>query len=151
MKRGQIMVSPTHVEVRRSTDLLAIEDPHVAKALNYINSHANEPLQVAEVARAAGLSARHLFDLFMAPLGRSVYKQITLARVGRICWLLENVRVDQQPFGQRRALLAVGRAAVGRTDCSPAPAGGQSVRRSQRAHSPDAGRRPGNVKSDRRK
>lgn len=94
VRQRQIVVSATHVEVRRSTDILAIEDRHVAKAIHYINAHANDPLQVAEVAREVGLSERHLYDRFHRALGRSIHEQITMARVARICWLLENTTMS---------------------------------------------------------
>ena len=89
-KNPHITVSAAHVEARRSTDILAIEDRGVAKAVHYINTHASEPLQVSEVARATGLSERQLYDRFQRALGRSVHDQINHARVARIRWLLEN-------------------------------------------------------------
>ncbi|MFO1490281.1 MAG: AraC family transcriptional regulator [Kiritimatiellia bacterium] len=62
----------------------------MAKAVHFINTHASEPLQVSEVARATGLSERQLYDRFHRALGRSVHDQINLARAARIRWLLEN-------------------------------------------------------------
>jgi len=90
VKRQQILVSATHVEVRRSTDILAIEDRHVARAVHFINTHAQEPLQVSEVAREVALSERQLYERFQRALGRSVHEQIRMARIARICWLLTN-------------------------------------------------------------
>ena len=92
--KRQVVVSPTHVEVRRSSDVFAVEDPHVAKALNFINNHVNEPLQVSDVARAMALSERHLYDRFQQTLGWSVGKQIVMMRTARICWLLENTKLS---------------------------------------------------------
>lgn len=89
-RKPRITVTAAHVEARRSTDILAIEDRGVAKAVHFINTHASEPLQVSEVARETGLTERQLFDRFHRSLGRSVHDQIHLARVARIRWLLEN-------------------------------------------------------------
>jgi len=45
---------------RRSTDVLAVEDHHLAKALRFIRDHARKPLAVDEVALATTLSRRAL-------------------------------------------------------------------------------------------
>jgi len=93
-RKRTVPVVPTHVEVRRSSDILAIEDRYVAKALDYINSHVDEPLLVSEVARAVALPERNLFDRFRCALGRSVHDHITRARIERICWMLENTALS---------------------------------------------------------
>jgi len=93
-RRREVTVLPTHVEVRRSTDILAIEDRRVARAVEYINQHVNEPLQVSEVARAVALPERNLFDRFQRALGRTVHEQITATRVDRVCWMLENTSLS---------------------------------------------------------
>ncbi len=93
-KLREVTVLPTHVEARRSTDILAIEDRRVARAVEYINQHVNEPLQVSEVARAVALPERNLFDRFRRALGRTVHEQITAARADHICWMLENTSLS---------------------------------------------------------
>ncbi len=90
----EVPVMPTHIEVRRSTDILAINDRQVAEALEYIRTHVNEPMQVPEVARAVGLSERSLFDRFRRSLDRSVHEEITRVRVERICWMLEHTAMS---------------------------------------------------------
>jgi len=92
--RYQVPVVPTRVEVRRSTDILAIEDHQVAVALDFINRHINQPIRVGDVARAVGLSERNLYSRFQQALGRSVHEQITRTRVARICWMLENTTLS---------------------------------------------------------
>jgi len=94
VEQQQIIVSATHVEVRRSTDILAIEDRFVANAVHFINAHAHQPLQVSEVARHVGVSERQLYDRFQRALGRSIHEQITTARIARICWLLGNTNLS---------------------------------------------------------
>ncbi len=84
----KITVEPIRVNVRRSTDTTMIMDSYVAKALNYINRHINEPLQVSEVARNVALSERNLYDRFHKELGRTVYQQIAHLRIEKICHLL---------------------------------------------------------------
>lgn len=90
----EVTVEPTHVEVRRSTDILAMEDRRVARAVEFIHRHVQEPLLVSEVARAVALPERDLFDRFQRTLGRSVHEEITRVRMERICWLLENTTLS---------------------------------------------------------
>lgn len=86
----KILVRPTHVEERRSTDLLAVEDAAVIKAVRFIQANANRPLTATEVARHTGLSERSLYDRFQAALGKSVFTEITRIRIAKIAWMLEN-------------------------------------------------------------
>jgi AraC-like DNA-binding protein len=46
-------------------------------------------MTVDDVASAAGISRRHLYDKFKKHLGRTVFEQINIARIARICDLLE--------------------------------------------------------------
>ncbi len=87
----EVVYSPAkHVEVRRSSDILAIEDKELAKALTYINANVNQGLTVDEVARHAGISKTVLNYRFRKTLSRSIFDQINRARIRRMCWLLEN-------------------------------------------------------------
>jgi LacI family transcriptional regulator len=85
---GTILVPATGVVTRQSTEIWAVEDVAVSKALRFINDHASELLHVDRVARAAGVSRRVLEKRFRARLNRSVLHQIRRARVDRICHLL---------------------------------------------------------------
>ena len=54
----RIMVRASHVVPRQSTDILAVEDAGLAKALRFIRDHARTGATVEATARAAGLSRR---------------------------------------------------------------------------------------------
>ena len=92
-----IVVSPTHVVARQSTNILAIEDAHVAKSLRFIRLHGREAIQVTDVVTASGLSRRVLEKRFRKLLGRSVLIEIRRVRVAQICRLLAetNLSVSQ--------------------------------------------------------
>jgi LacI family transcriptional regulator len=77
----QIVIAPTHVMIRRSSDALAIEDPFVARAVRWIHQHSNRTLTVPSVARAVGTSRRRLERRFHAVLGRTVVQEIRRVRV----------------------------------------------------------------------
>ena len=79
-----------YVETRRSTDILAIEDEHVAKALAYINSNIDQKLSVDAVAQCAGISNSLLNYRFQKYLSASIFEYINKLRIRRMCYLIEN-------------------------------------------------------------
>ena len=83
-----ITVEPTHVVTRKSTDILAIEDRQVAKAVHFIRQNAKRSLQVSEVAEAAALSRRVLEKRFRTIFNRSVYEEIRRVRINLLIELL---------------------------------------------------------------
>jgi LacI family transcriptional regulator len=85
----RIVVRATHVVVRRSTDVVAVEDEGVAKALRFIRTNSRKgDINVGEVARAAGLSRRLLEKRFRTELGCSVLTEIRRVRTDKIAQLL---------------------------------------------------------------
>lgn len=84
----KIIAAASHVVTRHSTDILAVEDPAVARALRYIRDHIHSPIAVTEVARAAGLSRRALEKRFRSSLSRSILTEIRRLRVEHIAALL---------------------------------------------------------------
>lgn len=67
---------PLGVVTRQSSDLIAVEEPHVAAALRFIRAHATEPIRVHDVARAVPIARRTLEERFRARLGRSLLDEI---------------------------------------------------------------------------
>jgi len=85
---ARINASATHIVTRRSTDVVAVSDLMLARALRYIRDHSREAIKVDDVARAAALSRRALERRFRAELGVSILEQIRKERAGNICRLL---------------------------------------------------------------
>jgi len=85
---ADIVMEPSHVKVRRSTNTLALRNPILRKALLYIRSHADDPISVEDVAEAMSVHPRWLYDKFRAVLGQTVYDEITRVRIDRITRLL---------------------------------------------------------------
>lgn len=84
----KIIVPATYVVPRSSTDIIAVSDPHVSKAVQFIRSHARQNLMVADVSRAAALSRRTLEKRFRRELRCSVQEHIRSVRTNRIARLL---------------------------------------------------------------
>jgi LacI family transcriptional regulator len=85
---GKITVLATHVVTRRSTDVIAVEHPQLARALRYIRDHAREPMSVDDVARAAGLSRRALEKRVREQMNRSILDEIRRVRTDHVARLL---------------------------------------------------------------
>lgn len=94
MKRGQvikesIMVRPTHVVTRQSTDIIAVEDPDVSASIAYIQNNANREISVQNVIHAAAISRRTLERKFRKYCNnRSIYDEIRRTRANRIISML---------------------------------------------------------------
>jgi LacI family transcriptional regulator len=84
----QIIVQATHIVARRSTDVVAVEDEAVARAMRFIRDHTRGPVAVAEVAKAAGLSRRVLERRFRREFNSSVQAEIRRVRTDQIARLL---------------------------------------------------------------
>lgn len=86
--RKEIHLRPTHVHTRQSTDVLAVEDPIVARALRFIRSHAGDVLSVEDVVEATSSSRRLLERHFKDVVGASVYQEIQRTHIERACRML---------------------------------------------------------------
>jgi len=88
MKDRLIIVSPTHIVTRESTDTIAIEDEQLRKAINFMRQNAKSPIQVADVVAATKESKRTLQKKFHNILGSSINAELTRIRISMIKQLL---------------------------------------------------------------
>ncbi len=95
------LIEPTGVATRLSSDVLAIDDPDVAAALNYIKDHACEGINVNEVLKHVPLSRRVLEKRFRNLVGRTPHQEITRRRVERIRQLLVETDLSLFQISQR--------------------------------------------------
>jgi len=90
-----IRIKPTGVFVRRSTDILAVDDPHVAAALNVIRRRfAEVALGPLDVADACGVNLRTLNRSILKHLGRSVAEDIRQVRLRHARNLLSTTELN---------------------------------------------------------
>ncbi len=68
-------------------------EPHLARALAAMEANLDEPWAITSVARAAGVSARHLQSLFRGNLGVSPYGHYQALRLNRARRLLIETRM----------------------------------------------------------
>ena len=83
-----ILVKPFGVEVRQSTDTLAIDDAEVAAAVRYIRENACMGINVSDVLKRVPLSRRVLESRFRKILGRTPHQEIKRLKIERVKRLL---------------------------------------------------------------
>jgi LacI family transcriptional regulator len=92
-----IHVSPVDIVERRSTDILAIDDPDVASALIFIRNNFHKPIQTLDVVDATYRSKRELEKRFKKTLKRTIKNEIERLRIDLIKKKLIN---SNQPIYQ---------------------------------------------------
>ncbi len=83
-----ILIEPTCLVSRRSTDTLAIDNADLAQAIAFIRTHAAEPIRVTDVLRRVPFSRRQLEQEFQRILGRSPAREIRRVHLERAQRLL---------------------------------------------------------------
>lgn len=78
-----ILLPPVGVVVRESTDLLAIRDADIVKALTLIRGQIASGIGVADVARHVAVSRRTLERKFRSVIGRGIGVEIRRQRIDR--------------------------------------------------------------------
>lgn len=78
-----ILIEPTHVVVRQSTNTLAVDDSDLARAIAFIRVNAPTRIQVSDVLRAVPVSRSWLERRFQELLGRSPAQEIRRVRLER--------------------------------------------------------------------
>ena len=81
LPQQHLLIPPSGVIARDSTDFFAVDDPVVAIAMRHIEKHANTNLSVDDVVAAAGVSRRTLERRFRDSSGRSIAKEIRRLRI----------------------------------------------------------------------
>ena len=85
-----VLISPTGICLRRSTDIMASSDPLVKKVLDYIAGHISIPFGAAQIADALKVSRNVLDKRFRADLNRSVGDEVKRQRLAMAKLLLRN-------------------------------------------------------------
>lgn len=91
-----VLIEPTGVVVRQSTDVVAISQPELARALQYTRDHACEGITVKELLDAVGIERRRLYALFTNHLGRTPHEEIRRIQIEKAKELLVNTDLPQR-------------------------------------------------------
>lgn len=116
------LLSPTHVAVRRSSDLIAIDDVLIARALRYIRQHATSGLTVPQVRKQIPLSRRALEMRFKDAVGRTLEQEIRRVQIDRAKTLLTSTRLSMSEIAAAAGFPSAQRlSAVFQRDTGKAP------------------------------
>ncbi len=96
-----VRLPPSHIVTRQSTDLLAIGDSALAKALRLIRAKALSGIGVEEVARQAGMNRRALERRFVSRLGRSPGEEIRRVCLERVKWHLAHSDLSMESIAEK--------------------------------------------------
>ena len=116
-----VYIEPAGVHARASTDILAIEDEVVARALRLLRQRACDGLSVDDLVRNVHVSRSVLERRFRKAMGRSINEEIGRVRLNRAVELLTDttltlkVVADRAGFGTQIYMNAVFKAKLGRT------------------------------------
>lgn len=87
------LISPLGVVTRQSTDVLAIDDPDVVRAMQVIRKRACDGLTVAELLRDVPVARSVLERRFRKYVGRSPQAEIRSVQLKRACQLLQETEL----------------------------------------------------------
>ena len=85
-----LWIPATHIVERQSTNLVAIGDADVARAVRFIREHACQGIRVSEVVVHTGVSRRILEMKFQQHLGRTPKDEILKIQLDRVKFLLSS-------------------------------------------------------------
>ncbi|TWU30671.1 substrate-binding domain-containing protein [Novipirellula artificiosorum] len=97
----RLITQPLGIQVRESTNTLAIDDEEVAKALHYIRRHATSNIRVSDILRQVTLSRRALEHRFKKLLGHTPHEEIQRVRMNRIKELLSETELSVHEIANR--------------------------------------------------
>ncbi|BBM66093.1 XylR family transcriptional regulator [Vibrio alfacsensis] len=87
-KYSRVLVPPTKVFARHSTDFQALRDPYVIQAMHYIRHNACKGIKVDQVLTYVGISRSNMETRFKEERGHSIHNEIHNAKLQRACTLL---------------------------------------------------------------
>ncbi|MCC7334321.1 MAG: DNA-binding transcriptional regulator [Pirellulaceae bacterium] len=96
-----ILIPPSGIATRRSTEVLAIDDVEVIAAVRFIREHAHLPIDVSDVLREVALGRRTLERRCLAALGWGLAEEIRRAHRERACRLLARTDLSIDSVAQQ--------------------------------------------------
>lgn len=95
------LMPPLGIVARQSTDILAVADPTVARAIQYIRDHACDGIQVNDVLRHVAMSRRMLETRFLTATGKTPHEMIAFTRLMRVKELLHQTDLSIDAIAER--------------------------------------------------
>lgn len=86
--------------IRQSSDIFAVEDVAVSKALRFMQENAHRPVTVDEIAQASGLFRRGLERRFRDQLGQSIQKRSRELRAAHLAKLIVETQMSLEEIAE---------------------------------------------------
>ena len=97
-------IKPDGVIIRQSSDVVAVADEQVAKAVAFITRNFGRPITVDNVVTASGSSRRSLYGKFATHVGHSIQREIMRQRLEHAKHRLNDGSVKLQTIAQECGL-----------------------------------------------
>jgi LacI family transcriptional regulator len=97
----ELLLPPTGIVVRRSTDTMAITDPLVASAMQFIRQHACDGINVDDLLRHLPAARSVLQRRFRQTLHRTIHDAIVGERIRKVKELLAETSLSLADIAQR--------------------------------------------------
>lgn len=116
-----VLIGPRTIQVRRSTDVLAVEEAPVAKAIRTIRENACRGIRADDVVKQVPMSRSVLQRRFREVLGRSIHDELMAVRLAEARYLLSetdeplSVIAEEAGFRHQEYMGAVFRKMTGMT------------------------------------
>lgn len=101
LEQTKVFIPPERITTRQSTDILAISDPLVAGALQFIRQNACHGIHVEDVVRAVDVSRSTLQNRFRQVLGQTIHDLILNFRIRRARALLAETSLPLEEVAER--------------------------------------------------
>jgi LacI family transcriptional regulator len=95
------LLAPLGIVARQSTDVLAIDDPHIAAAVRFIREHACDGINAADVLPHVPWSRRAFEARFRKLLGKSPHEMLVAYRLERVRKLLVETSLPLEQVADR--------------------------------------------------
>jgi LacI family transcriptional regulator len=95
------LIPPLGVITRQSTDVLAIDDRNIARAVYYIRKHACDGIKVQDVLKAVPQSRRLMENRFKKIIGRTPHEEIIRVQLERVKQLLTATELPLEEIADR--------------------------------------------------
>jgi LacI family transcriptional regulator len=95
------LIEPLNIQVRLSTDVLAVEDKIVSEAVRFIREHAYDDIQVQDILEQLSISRRVLESRFKKALNRTPHDEIVDVKVKYVKKLLVETKLSLSEIAER--------------------------------------------------
>lgn len=95
-----LRVPPFRLIARKSSDLVAVNHPGVARSLRFMWDHCHEPIGVNDMAAAASMSVRNFHQAFADNIGRSPGQELQRIRIDRAKKLLSDSNAKMEVIAE---------------------------------------------------